>query len=115
MKKGQKVRLNDNTIATIADSTFFVMNGKKHIRYEVRSPGEREGRWVPAEELLPVKETVTVTVEDGIQTLVASLHIDWAGEEIKITITGSPENLKEHKGVHMRVMGCFIESLKTKF
>ena len=63
MKKGQKVRLNDNTIATIADSTFFVMNG----------------------------------------------------EEIKITITGSPENLKEHKGVHMRVMSCFIESLKTKF
>lgn len=64
MKKGQKVRLNDNTIATIADSTFFVMNGKKHIRYEVRRPGERESRWVPAEELLPVKETVTVTVED---------------------------------------------------
>ena len=115
MKKGQKVRLNDNTIATIADSTFFVMNGKKHIRYEVRRPGERESRWVPAEELLPVKETVTVTVEDGIQTLVASLHIDWAGEEIKITITGSPENLKEHQGVHMRVMSCFIESLKTKF
>ena len=48
MKKGQKVRLNDNTIATIADSTFFVMNGKKHIRYEVRRPGERESRWVPA-------------------------------------------------------------------
>ena len=115
MKKGQKVRMNDNTIATIADSTFFVLNAKKHIRYEVRRPGERESRWVSAEELLPVKETVTVTVEDGIQTLVASLHIDWAGEEIKITITGSPENLKGHKGVHMRVMGCFIESLKTKF
>ena len=109
------MRLNDNTIATIADSTFFVLNAKKHIRYEVRRLGERESRWVSAEELLPVKETVTVTVEDGIQTLVASLHIDWAGEEIKITITGSPENLKGHKGVHMRVMGCFIESLKTKF
>ena len=27
----------------------------------------------------------------------------------------SLENLKEHKGVHMRVMSCFIESLKTKF
>lgn len=56
MKKGQKVRLNDNTIATIADSTFFVMNGKKHIRYEVRRPGERESRWVPAENFFRSKK-----------------------------------------------------------
>ena len=33
MRKGQKVRLlADNTIGTIADSTFFKLNGQKHIR-----------------------------------------------------------------------------------
>lgn len=48
MKKGQKVRLNDNTIATIADSTFFVLNGKSTsvMKCAGQENGRADGCWL---------------------------------------------------------------------
>ena len=42
MRKGTKVRLlKDNSIGVISDSAFFKLNGKKHLRYEVKKKGGR--------------------------------------------------------------------------
>lgn len=117
MKKGQKVRLlQNNTVGVIADSTFFTLYGKKQVRYEVRVKGEREGRWYPAEELGPVEEVIglTVTGSNG-QQLFADLKINWDKSEMNMQLTGSPVNLKEHKGTHLRVMADIVDSFKKDF
>lgn len=117
MKKGQKVRiLSNNTVGTIADSTFFTLNGKKHIRYEVRKKGEKEGRWYPAEELGLVEEPVKVTITGSNgQQVFFDLNINWDKESMTVKMTGSPENLKEHKGIHLRVAYDILESFKRDF
>lgn len=117
MKKGQKIRiLKDNSVGTIADSTFFTLAGKKQIRYEVRKKGEDEGRWYPAEELAPVVEQLKITVDGSNgQQFFANLAIDWSKETMKIQVTGNPANLKDHTGSHVRVMGAIVDAFKKDF
>lgn len=117
MKKGQKIRiLKDNSVGTIADSTFFILAGKKQVRYEVRKKGENDGRWYPAEELAPVVEQLKVTVDGSNgQQFFADLAIDWSKEIMKIQVTGNPEDLKDHTGGHVRLMAAIIDSLKKDF
>lgn len=117
MKKGQKVRiLHDNAIGTIADSTFFKLNGKKNIRYQVQKRGEKEGLWYPAEELGPVEETVHLTVTgSNNQQLFAELRVNWDKSTMKLQLTGSPQNLKEHKGTHLRVMANIVKAFNKDF
>lgn len=113
MRKGQKIRiLKDNSIGIIADSTFFVLDGKKHIRYEVRKKNEREGRWFPAEELGPVTSTLKVTMScDNGQTLYADLSMNYDKENLSLALTGNPDNLKVHKGLHVTIMNKLLNSL----
>lgn len=117
MKKGQKIRiLKDNSVGTIADSTFFILAGKKQVRYEVRKKGENDGRWYPAEELAPVVEQLKITVDGSNgQQFFADLAIDWSKEVIRIQVTGNPENLKDHTGSHVRIMADIIDSFKKDF
>ena len=117
MKKGQKIRiLKDNSIGTIADSTFFTLGCKKYIRYEVRKKGEQEGHWFPAEELGPVVEVLKMTVDGSNgQQLFANLNIDYGKSTMAIQLTGNPKNLKDHTGTHLRVMNAILSSFKNDF
>ncbi len=113
MKKNQKVRLlKDNSIGIITDSTFFSLGGKKYIRYQVTIGRNKTGCWYSAEELAPVTERVKITMssENG-KELYADLIFNHDKQELNIKITGNPENLKEHTGLHTRFMSIFIEGL----
>ena len=114
MKKGTKVRvLKDNTVGTIADSMFFKIAGQKEIRYEVRKPGEKEGRWYRAIELGDIKENVKVTVhhESG-QELYMNIIVNHDSNKMDVTLCGSPENLRIHSGLHTYIAKEFINNLK---
>lgn len=113
MRKGQKVRLlADNTVGTIADSTFFKLNGKKQVQYLVVTPKNRKGCWYPVEKLGSVMEAVKVTVKsESGKEMIADIIRDHDKGKLDITITGNPENLKEHKGTHVQIMSCLLESL----
>lgn len=84
MRKGTKVRLlKDNSIGVITDSAFFKLNGKKHIRYEVKKKGVKDKCWHPEEELGPVVEHCKITVEgENNQVIVCQyrLQSDRQGE-----------------------------------
>lgn len=113
MKKGQRVRiLRTNEIGTIADSEFFKLNGQKHIRYRVVTRTNRQGCWYPAEQLGDVMERATVTIrnEDG-RELILSVTRNYLKEELKMKITGQPENLKEHGGLQVMLMTNLLNGI----
>lgn len=117
MKKGQKVRiLRDNTIGTIADCTFFKLNGIRNIRYQVQKRGEKEGRWYPAEEISSVIEHCKITSEgENGQVVYANITFNHERSEAKINITSdNPKNLKEHNGYHMRVLLFMLQGMNAK-
>lgn len=114
MKKGTKVRiLRDNTVGTIADSMFFKIAGQKEIRYEVRKPGEKEGRWYRQSEIGDVNQKVTVTIHDNEsgKELYVTLNVRHCEGDIEVTVNGSPSNMKEHKEYHSKVAAYFISQL----
>lgn len=117
MKRGTKVRLlRDNSIGTITDSTFFKLNGQKHIRYEVKKNGVKEKHWYPDEELGPVVEHCKVTLEgERGQVLFANISFDHNKREVDITITGNhPHNLKEHHGYHLKALVFMLKGMEAK-
>lgn len=118
MRKGQKVRLlADDTIGTIADSTFFKLNGQKHIRYLVVTRKNKQGCWYPADKLGDVKALVNATIrnEDNKQEMYVRVCYDYEKKEVTINMTGKPENLKEHTGLHVGVAICLIDGIKGKY
>lgn len=117
MKKGTKIRvLKDNSIGTITDSTFFKLNGQKHIRYEVSKKGVKEKRWYPEEELGPVVENCKVTLEgEHGQVLLTEIGYNHDRGEATITISGgNPRNLKEHRGYHLNTLAFMLSGMNTK-
>lgn len=117
MKRGTKVRLlRDNSIGTITDSTFFKLNGQKHIRYEVKKNGVKEKHWYPDEELGPVIEHCKVTLEgERGQVLLTNIEYNHDRDEATITISGvHPRNLKEHRGYHLNTLAFMLEGMNAK-
>lgn len=113
MRKGQHVRiLSNNAIGTIADCEFFKSNGQKQIRYLVVTQKNRQGCWYPIEKLGSITETIKVTIraENG-QELCADIVHNYEKSCMDIKITGSPQNLKEHKGMHVTVLSCLLAGL----
>lgn len=57
--------------------------------------------------------TVTIENEDG-QTLFLNIENNIEQQEMSIKVTGTPKNLKEHKGLHSTIASYLIGSLKPK-
>ena len=116
MKKGQKVRVKSSgRIGVIADSEFFSWNYKKHVRYEVKFEGQKNTCWYPKEELsteLVEKATVVITAEGGSVTLVISNDME-KNDGCHIEITGCPENLRVHQGLHVSLATILLKGLSV--
>lgn len=114
MKKGQKVRVkSNNKVGVIADSEFFYWKGRKNIRYEVRFEDQLLSCWYPAEALALPTEVVKVTIEGDNGKLFLNVNWDWSPQgDVKLTLTGHPENLKQHKGLHLVIAGALMEALR---
>lgn len=117
MKKGQKVRIKSSgKIGVIADSEFFHWGGRKHVRYEVKVEGQKGSCWYPKEDLsvdLVERAKIIIQGEDG------ELHLDVSNdnrmdkEGLQIVLTGSPENLKEHRGLHVALATLLLRQLAS--
>lgn len=115
MKKGQKVRVkSNNKVGIIADSDFFALNGRKEVRYQVKFEDTNTSCWYPKDQLTsPIeKAKVIVSGENGELTLEITMDRS-KSTGYTCELTGSPENLKEHKGTHVHLMSMFIESMGT--
>lgn len=114
MRKGQKVRIKSSgKIGMIADSEFFYWNHRKHVRYEVKVKGQNTTCWYPKEDLttdLVERATVVFSGEDGTLNMVFSLDHD-KNDGIHAELTGNPENLKDHQGLHVKLVNVLINSL----
>ena len=114
MKKGQKVRvLADGRVGVVADSHFFHWGGKRMVQYQVKFPDTKgEAPWFPADKLTTdlVENTyVVITGEKGELYLTFSNN---HGEGTSsLSMTGNPENLKEHKGTHMALASALLDGL----
>lgn len=113
MKKGQKVRLlADNTTGTIADSCFFTLNGQKHVRYQVVTKRGQEGCWYPAIELGSIKEYATVTIDaDNGKMVMLDVEKNYDTKHLKMTLSGNPDNIKEHRELHAWLMNRLLNAL----
>ena len=112
MKKGQKVRvLADNRVGIVADSHFFSWGGKRMVQHQVKFPDTKgEAPWLPAEKLttnLVEQATVVITGERGTLNIAYAINHDKKGETT-ITLTGNPENLKEHCGTQVYLAQALI-------
>ena len=114
MRKGQKVRVKStNKIGVIADTEFFHWGGRKHVRYEVKVEGQKNTCWYPKEALttdLVERATVVFSGEDGTLNMVFSLDHD-KNDGIHAELTGNPDNLKDHQGLHVKLVNVLINSL----
>ncbi len=118
MKKGQKVRvLADNRVGVIADSHFFHWGGKRMVQHQVKFPDTKgDAPWFPAEKLTTkiVEETsAVITGEKGIVYLTFSQ--DHAKGTSSLCMTGSPENLKEHRGTHVSLAFAMLAGLNSVY
>ena len=112
MKKGQKVRiLRTNQIATIIEVELIRKGGKVH-RYCHLKVDKKPDLWLDSSERGSGLEHCKSTIqgENG-----QAIHVDfcqnYADDKLEIDITGCPENLKEHKGLHFSaliylLLGC---------
>ena len=116
MKKGQKVRIKSSgKIGVIADSEFFHWGGRKHVRYEVKVKGQASTCWYPKEDLstdLAVRATIVFSGENGTLNLDVSFDCD-KKDGIHVEITGEPENLNEHRGLHSNLAYLLLKGLQV--
>ena len=114
MKKGQKVRvLADNRVGIVADSHFFQWGGKRMVQHQVKSPDTKgDAPWFPADKLttdVVERATVVITGEKG--TLRFFFMINHDRHTTCLEMKGTPENLKEHQGIHVSLAQAFIDGM----
>lgn len=118
MKKGQKVRvLADGRVGVITDTHFVNWGGKRLVQCQVKFPRTKgEAPWFPIEQLttrLVEHTNVVITGEKG--TLYLTFSINHGKGTSSLTMTGNPENLKEHRGTHISLASAMLEGLKKDY
>ena len=102
MKKGQKVRiLRTNQVATIVEVELICKGGKVH-RYCHLKVDNKPDLWLDSSELGGLVERCRITFHDDRgQELYFDVERDYGKENLSMTLTGRPENLKEHHGINI--------------
>lgn len=115
MKKGQKVRiLRTNQIATIVEVELIRKGGKVH-RYCHLKVDKKPDLWLDSSELGNVSEHCKITFQgENGQEILVDFCQNYAGDKLKINITGCPENLKEHKGLHIAALSYLLLGCKAE-
>ena len=99
MKKGQKVRiLRTNQVATIVEVELIRKGGKVH-RYCHLKVDNKPDLWLDSSELGGLVERCRITFHDK--------------ENLSMTLTGRPENLKEHHGINIVMAEMFLDGFKA--
>ena len=105
MKKGQKVRiLRTNQVATIVEVELIRKSGKVH-RYCHLKVDKKPDLWLDSSELGGLVERCRITFHD--------VERDYDKENLSMTLTGRPENLKEHHGINIVMAEMFLDGFKA--
>ena len=117
--KKQRVRvLATGELGTVTDRVLMHSrrDGRARPYVQVRLDS-RPGldRWFWADQLGGIREhcRATFEAEDG-QALVADLTMDHDKEKMSIKITGKPENIKEHHGLHAVMAAKLVEAVAAR-
>lgn len=114
MKKGTKVRvLANNKVGTVADSTFFVLGCRKHIRVAVKFDDMPEAVWYKKEELgrPEVHVKITFAHENGEELYLDYKRNYMPGGRDSVEMTCNQENLMECKGPHVVLSKVLLRAL----
>lgn len=77
-----------------------------------KKPGEE--RWYYASELGETKETAHATITCGTQEVNIQVTRDYENGRYIVDMTGTPKNLKEHRGLHMFLAAAMFIGLGAK-
>ena len=77
-----------------------------------KKPGEE--RWYYDSELGDTKETAHATITCGTQEVVLKVIRDYENGKYSVDMTGTPKNLKEHRGLHMLIACAMFIGLGAK-
>ena len=107
----QRVRiLATGELGTVAEKVFIKRQAELYCRVWLdKKPGEE--RWYWASQLGGTKEYAHATFTCGEQELNVHVTRNYETDRLEIDLTGTPENLKEHRGLHMMLMTAMMSSL----
>ena len=111
----QRVRiLATGELGTVIEKVFIKRNGKQQPELYCnvaldKKPGEE--RWFWASELDETKEVANAVFTAGNSEMRVYVILDHEAQTMKFNITGTPENLKEHNGLHAMMAAAMITHL----
>lgn len=111
----QRVRiLATNELGTVMEKVFIKRTGSQRPELYCnvqpdKKPGEE--RWYWASELGETKETARAVFTEGGNEMRVNVTLDHEKQTMKFDITGTPQNLKEHNGLHALMAAAMITHL----
>lgn len=113
--RGQRVRiLQTDELGTVAEKVFMKRRGKERPSLYCRVWLDKkpdEDRWYWADQLGETREQAICTFRCGGQELTADVVLDHETDRLQFTLIGQPVNLKEHRGLHIRLLVDLLERL----
>lgn len=112
-EKKQRVRvLETGELGTVTDQQLIPRRGGLHRYVQVRMDKRPHlDRWYWDDQLGGTREHACATFACGGQQLDVRVARNYETDLLEISLTGSPENLKEHRGLHMMLMTAMMASL----
>lgn len=110
-EKKQRVRiLATGELGTVTDRVLMKRSGTPMLYYQVKLDSQPNlDRWYWADQLGDTRERCRVTFEneDG-QTVLCEMERDYEKDGLFLRMSGRPENLMEHRGLHASLINDFI-------
>lgn len=115
IQRKQRVRiLATNELGTVTEKVLIKRQGEQRPQPYCNVAQDKQPdieRWYWASELGETKETAHATITCGTQEVTLKVIQDFEDGRYKIDLTGTPENLKEHRGLHMTIATAMIMGL----
>lgn len=113
--KKQRVRiLATDELGTVAEKVFIKRQGGQRPELYCRvwlDKKPKEDRWYWGSELGGTKETAKAVFTAGNSEIRVDVTLDHETQTLKFNIIGTPENLKEHNGLHAMMAAVMITHL----
>lgn len=120
MKKNDKTKekrprvrvLETGELGTVTDQQLIPRKGKLHRYVQVKMDKKPHlDRWYWDDQLGGTREEARATFACGGQKLCVHVARNYETDLLEIGLTGTPENLKEHRGLHMMLVTAMMASL----
>ena len=118
IRRKQRVRiLRTNELGTVIEKVLIKRQGDQRPQPYCNvaldnKPGEE--RWFWASELGDTKETAHATITCGTQEVNVHVTRNYEDGRYSVDMTGTPKNLKEHRGLHMMLAAAMFIGLGAK-